>query len=297
MAEIEVTVENLLAQLIFLSFFASCILLIAWQKAFFTYPNPTEQTYRFSFTPVIGAFFTFLVMVLLVGPLLFFAWYSFKQGHLVQSIPRPMDSLSEGMINIISILCSAGGLALYYRFCSERIQQAVWRGHEKLSIKRDLLMGILTWLIAYPAVSAVGKAIELIAFWKFDFIAKEQIAVQYLRMTQDHPVIFTMMAVLIVFVVPVVEELLFRGFLQSWLIGKVSRGKAIVITSVIFAFFHFSSAQGFGNVELLASLFVLSCFLGFIYERQQSLWASVALHGIFNGVSVIAIAAGISAID
>ena len=62
-----------------------------------------------------------------------------------------------------------------------------------------------------------------------------------------------------------------------------------MIASLIFAAFHFSTSQGLNNIELLVSLFVLSCFLGFLYERQESLLASMALHATFNAISILAI--------
>jgi uncharacterized protein len=64
---------------------------------------------------------------------------------------------------------------------------------------------------------------------------------------------------------------------------------SILLASLIFAFFHFSYSQGIDNIEVITSLFVFSCFLGFVYERQQSLWASVGLHALFNAISVVLI--------
>ena len=123
---------------------------------------------------------------------------------------------------------------------------------------------------------------------------EEQIAVKYLRTVAQFPLLFTVASLLIVFIVPIAEELLFRGFLQTWLKQKVGWGKAILITSIIFSLFHFSTQQGAHNLSLLSSLFILSCFLGFLYERQQSLFASIALHMVFNGVSILLLLKGSS---
>ncbi len=102
---------------------------------------------------------------------------------------------------------------------------------------------------------------------------------------------------------PVLEELFFRGLLQTALLeegwGLVPRQVAdinyrptaghrwgaIVITSVVFAAVHASVEQG-------VVLFVLSLGLGYVYERTGNLWAAIVLHGLFNGVNLATILLG-----
>jgi membrane protease YdiL (CAAX protease family) len=66
----------------------------------------------------------------------------------------------------------------------------------------------------------------------------------------------------------------------------MKKSLAIVFSSICFSAFHFSFSQGIGNISLLFSLFVFALFLGFIYERQGSLFASISLHMTLNIVSV-----------
>ena len=65
--------------------------------------------------------------------------------------------------------------------------------------------------------------------------------------------------------------------------------KAIVFSALCFALFHYAPSQGMGNISLLATLFLFALFLGFIYERQASLFASIGLHMTFNAVSTFRI--------
>ena len=106
-------------------------------------------------------------------------------------------------------------------------------------------------------------------------------------MTFAHPSLFVLTISTIVIFAPVIEELLFRGFLQSFIRQHLGSKQAICITSVLFAFFHYSSEQGIGNLPIIISLFVLSLFIGFIYEKRGSLAAPIALHAIFNAVNVV----------
>ncbi len=101
------------------------------------------------------------------------------------------------------------------------------------------------------------------------------------KMNSIGDLVFTIFAVALI--PAFVEELYFRGALQKTV--KDWSGKpvlAIVITAIIFSAFHFSY-YGFLSRMLLGIL------LGFIYEYGGSIWLSILLHFINNGIAVIAL--------
>src|SRR3989304_2390656 len=63
----------------------------------------------------------------------------------------------------------------------------------------------------------------------------------------------------------------------------------IFLAGLCFALFHLAPSQGLGNISLIVSLFAFSCYLGFIYEKRGSLFASIGLHMTFNAVSTFRI--------
>ncbi len=156
-------------------------------------------------------------------------------------------------------------------------------------ILEDFGLGILTWLIAFPVVGAVSQMMEFIAFALTGLSPVDQIAVRYLKMAKESPVLLSIALFMILVAAPVIEELVFRGFLYTYLRKKLSMVKSIIFSALIFSLFHFSSDQGVSNIALLSSLFFLALFLGFLYERQRSLLAPIALHMTFNSISVIRI--------
>ena len=80
-------------------------------------------------------------------------------------------------------------------------------------------------------------------------------------------------------VVPVFEELLFRGFFQTALRTlSGSPWMGIILTSVFFAIMH--------PPTHIPALFMLSVGLGYAYERSGSLLRSILMHIFFNGFSV-----------
>jgi hypothetical protein len=108
-------------------------------------------------------------------------------------------------------------------------------------------------------------------------------------MTIDSPFMLSIALFTIIIAAPVTEEFIFRGMLQNWLKTKLGTKSAIITTSACFALFHLSSSQGLGNISLALSLFSFACFLGFIYEKKGSLYASIGLHMTFNAVSTLRI--------
>ena len=77
--------------------------------------------------------------------------------------------------------------------------------------------------------------------------------------------------------------------MQSWFKERLGPKAAILIAALCFACFHLAPSQGAGNISVAISLFTFACFLGFIYERQGSLYAPIALHMTFNTVSALRI--------
>ncbi len=88
---------------------------------------------------------------------------------------------------------------------------------------------------------------------------------------------------LVIVVAPVIEEVAYRGMLQSALADLgLGRWSAIVLASVVFVLMHVGVARG----HALGGLFVLSLGLGWIYERTGRLAAAVTLHVLFNAANL-----------
>ncbi len=278
------------------AFFAIITSLTAWKRGFYQFPlmrYPDHATLRFG--EVFGAFLVFLTIALLITPFFSFIWISWQAGHFIDLNAVHFNVEVRGWLSVVSILMTVVGMGGYFVLLPSRARHAVWGPASFQGIKRilnDVFFGAMTWLVCYPLVMVMSQACRMIITWGFHPERHEQTAVQHLKMMSDYPWLFAVMAIFLVMVVPIIEEILFRGFLQRWLKQKLGFKWALLLTAALFAAFHYSDSQGFDNVELLASLFLLACFLGYVYERQQSLWASISLHAVFNAISVIAIITG-----
>jgi membrane protease YdiL (CAAX protease family) len=80
-------------------------------------------------------------------------------------------------------------------------------------------------------------------------------------------------------VVPLTEELLFRGLLYRLLRRVWGAGPAMIITALGFAIVH-------GEPWFLFGLFGLGLILAYLYEATGSLAAPLIAHAVHNGVSL-----------
>ncbi len=259
---------------------------VAWRKDFFKAFVPTYLP-LIRGKDVLKGFIVFCLAELIVVPALIVVGFYVTTGQVVD-----LTSFSErakGWIHALIILGGFIGVWRVYFDLRKATRHQLWRQTE-VSWHRQLLVGIQGWLISYPFVMIFGQFMAIAVLVIFREPTVDQVAVRHLKSILSDPLLFAITAFEVIVLVPFTEEVLFRGLLQNWLKSKFGNVTgAITLTSFIFALFHFSSTQGITNIELLSSLFMLSCFLGFIYEKQRSLWASIGLHAFFNFISILLI--------
>lgn len=93
------------------------------------------------------------------------------------------------------------------------------------------------------------------------------------------------LAILVVSVGPLVEELLFRGVLLSSIARYVGNGWAIVITAGVFACVHLPDLSFLWYA--LPNLALLGLVLGWLRVQSGSIWPAVLTHGVNNLMAVV----------
>ena len=111
---------------------------------------------------------------------------------------------------------------------------------------------------------------------------------------------------------PVVEELIYRVFLQSAIISALARLRSartgelavaapndvfwgITLSTAGFVLPHAAALSGPASWNTLPSLAILGIGLGVVYERTRSPIAPIAMHMGFNAVNVLAAMATVQA--
>jgi membrane protease YdiL (CAAX protease family) len=161
-------------------------------------------------------------------------------------------------------------------------------------IVKGVAWGTMGFLLIYPLLNLVSLGVGAV----LDYFHKEMALHPALQALQSPMSLAVKLAIIAsaAVVAPVVEEIFFRGLLQTALLQRgwgvipapqysftppspLHRWGAITIASAVFAASHLMPSQ-------FLTLFVLALALGYVYERTGNLWASITLHAIFNAVNL-----------
>lgn len=276
MLKSEVFQENLLQVIIVSLIFLLISGLITWafiKKGFFKVPSSPSLELKIRGIDVLRGFGYFLgTEIGLISAIYMGSHYGMWS----------LDLVNKGWLNLMIIYASACMVALAYFELKPDQKRALWN-RKGIPWYQAIKAGLINLVIFYFPVIVLGSIVSWVVAHYFDQEPKDQQAVEFLREAAKNPfqLFFTIIAVTIL--APFKEEFLFRGLLQSWLKQKLGYSSlAIILASLVFALFHYTSSQELSNIALLWTLFVLSCGLGFIFEKEGSLWASIAMHSGFN---------------
>ncbi len=263
------------------------LLWIAKSRGFFHFPKEKEPI-PVKLQSVIIVFAIYIVMTVIVAPLFVHALRSayarFADNYSPLAASSCVQFIAMAIILLLFYLYSKTATPLLFRRILK--DRSI---HSPKPIYVDFFMGVITWCVTVPLMIALGSFVDVIINSSIQYQPQEQVAVRFLLESMKSPtsLVFTLPTILIL--APIIEEFLFRGNLQTFFKRYMMPKKAIFLTALCFAFFHYSSSQGWSNVSLIATLFIFGLFLGFIYERQASLYASIGLHMTFNLISTIRI--------
>ena len=158
---------------------------------------------------------------------------------------------------------------------------------EEIGIKKPVKLWrmILTLLVLLLLISQAMDVLvtEPVADWFGLSLSseREQQIAQEIAQAKETNILAAWASVLVIgILVPIAEELLFRGVVQTYLVKRIGAFAGIFLSSMWFALLHM-------DVALLAPLFVIGIGLGFVRHRYQSIWGAVILHAINNMTGVL----------
>jgi membrane protease YdiL (CAAX protease family) len=147
-----------------------------------------------------------------------------------------------------------------------------------LKLNRISLPGILAGIVSGVFLVSVSSFLSYYIYLLFP-VLKELSAVSEVLFHAGNPAEWIFI-ILVIGVTPAVcEEILFRGYLQGTLERKMREPWIYLFSGILFALYHKS------NLSLL-SLIAVGVYLGFLYHRFQSLYATMALHFTYNSLIV-----------
>ncbi|MBE0536930.1 MAG: CPBP family intramembrane metalloprotease [Phycisphaerae bacterium] len=253
--------------------FMSVVTLAAW---FVFYSGPAALAaapLRRNRVPLYLPFLLLLAWVLGTGAMLWIMLKLFDPAGIRQELLTYVAAaLVEALLAIFIIAIAA--------FLFQRGLKGF--GLDVRTLSRDLRASVANLVAVLPLVWFGVWAVDVIGKWivgpTFEIRTSEGLDV----LTRSaHVSMRLLMLAFVVIIVPVFEEVLFRGMLQSTIRGYVrSPWVAVVITSILFAAMH--------PWHHWPAIFMLSLGMGYAYERSGSLFRPIFIHIIFNTSNVVA---------
>ncbi|UNL83160.1 CPBP family intramembrane glutamic endopeptidase [Priestia koreensis] len=80
---------------------------------------------------------------------------------------------------------------------------------------------------------------------------------------------------------PIYEELFYRGFLYRWIRTRMGVTVGLLISALIFTMAHIPA------YSVMPVNFVSGILFALAYERTNSIWPSIIIHGSTNGIMVL----------
>ncbi len=180
---------------------------------------------------------------------------------------------------IVTIVCVGILFIFMYHVHTKLFKPKVKR---KIQLK-DLIFVFLTYIalrfsdyLIYSLWSSMAYGTNRTKLVDFFFKATQTI-------TADK-FVFALEALELVCIAPLIEEFLFRGFLNNLLREKVNAFVRMSIVSILFTVLHMPYIQNW--IQFIAYL-IGSIVLFLVYERRRSLFDAILLHSLSNGLLVI----------
>jgi membrane protease YdiL (CAAX protease family) len=83
-------------------------------------------------------------------------------------------------------------------------------------------------------------------------------------------------------IVPIAEEVLFRGVIYRWLRDRWGVWIGVIVSALVFGALH-------GEISVAGATFVMGLALAWIFERSQSLWPPILIHILNNSLKLLAL--------
>lgn len=231
-------------------------------------------------------------LMVVMGIILFFyanqvLAYFASSTELNQQVVENSENKDPSSIGLVDILLSniifliVGAIIFALASFSRGRKPKHVFGLRKRSKKYIIIITMAGMFVAYIAVF-IGSVISNFLLSTGEPKKEDLQEIVQTLMTNDDISLKIAIALSAIIFAPLIEEVIFRGYLYP-VIKRFSHPIfSCVITSLLFAVIH-------SNLEGLMPLFLLAIVLTIFYEISKSIWVPILMHACFNGVNTISI--------
>jgi membrane protease YdiL (CAAX protease family) len=149
-----------------------------------------------------------------------------------------------------------------------------------------LVLAALASLAILPVRMLAGMLVQLLIPGSMDSL---QIRTDLLFSGNEFSWLNFLLSILTIgLLVPISEEVYFRGLLHRWFKPFLGFWPRILLSSLIFGIAHFDTPG------VLVSSFIMGVFNAFAYEKTDSLWVPITMHAVSNIFAVVVMYVGLA---
>jgi membrane protease YdiL (CAAX protease family) len=200
---------------------------------------------------------------------------NFHAGDAV--IPRTIDTGVLVFVQLGFWMFVVG--TILFSLLLRRMRPADLFGFDRLSFLKVFLWAIGLLIGALPLIFASSAVVSSLLHLNSE--SDSQPIVQLFEGITD-PTKKIPIIVLAVVIAPLAEEFVFRGFLYGVTKRFAGSLPALAFSGAVFALVHL-------HLPSLLPLFLLACVLTFAYELTGSLLVPMAMHSLFNAITLVGV--------
>lgn len=227
------------------------------------------QTVNWTWKDAIFLITIFVIVYGLSIPLQFQVAELTGEMAVFESSENPSIPQSALLINhFAKALSLTGGVAIVLYFFKKQSWAAIGF---RPTTRRWLLVSLAIGIVQYP-VRLVGAKLLLTILPEFN------IGAQNIFFQNDYSIAYNVLLFFIItLVVPVSEEVFYRGFLFNWMKSHHSLWIAIFFSSLMFSVSHIVPSQ-------VVMAMLLSMVITWIYHKSGSIWTAILIHILNNSL-------------
>lgn len=210
------------------------------------------------------------------------------------SVPLLLEFENQSWLSQLSLSLQGIFMLTCIRFYIKRLPREsqisiLWAGHTEPKKLKSMLFNILrAWIIVMPTTQFISiLLVKCSKLWvNIQKLHSQEITNEILSHLNHSSIRLTLILLTVIVLAPISEELIFRGLFQNYLKTRTSRIKSILISSFVFSLTHIENSLG--SLIFVPTIFCLSLFLGFIYEKEKHIVAPIILHSLYNATQIFA---------
>lgn len=230
------------------------------------------QTVKWTWKDAIFLITIFVVVYGLSIPLQFKVAELTGEMAVFEASENPSIPQSALLINHIAKAVSlTGGVAIALHFFKKQSWEAIGF---RPTTRRWILISLAIGIVQYP-LRLIGAKLLL------NILPEFNIGAQNIFFQNDYSLAYNVMLFFIItLLVPISEEIFYRGFLFNWMKSHRSLWVAIFFSSLMFSVSHIVPSQ-------VVMAMVLSMVITWVYHKSESIWTAILIHMVNNSIAAL----------